>query len=71
MTLKNLLPGLIFATAFSINSCSCASDTNVFDAAMAYHFDEPASMWEETFPLGNGRIGLMPEIGRASCRERV
>jgi alpha-L-fucosidase 2 len=30
---------------------------------MAYHFDAPASVWEETFPLGNGRIGLMPDGG--------
>ncbi|MDR2119337.1 MAG: glycoside hydrolase N-terminal domain-containing protein [Tannerella sp.] len=30
---------------------------------MAYHFDEPAKIWEETFPLGNGRIGLMPDGG--------
>lgn len=29
----------------------------------AYHFDCPAKIWEETFPLGNGRIGLMPDGG--------
>ncbi len=28
-----------------------------------YHFDAPASIWEETFPLGNGRIGMMPDGG--------
>lgn len=28
-----------------------------------YHFDKPARVWEETFPLGNGRIGLMPDGG--------
>ncbi len=28
-----------------------------------YHFDEPARVWEETFPLGNGRLGLMPDGG--------
>lgn len=28
-----------------------------------YHFDQPARVWEETFPLGNGRIGLMPDGG--------
>jgi len=31
--------------------------------ALSYHFDSPAKMWEETFPLGNGRIGLMPDGG--------
>ncbi|NLP34157.1 MAG: glycoside hydrolase family 95 protein [Clostridiales bacterium] len=25
-----------------------------------YYFDKPASIWEETIPLGNGRIGFMP-----------
>jgi alpha-L-fucosidase 2 len=30
---------------------------------MAYHFDAPAKIWEATFPLGNGRIGLMPDGG--------
>lgn len=31
--------------------------------ALAYHFDAPARIWQETFPLGNGRIGLMPDGG--------
>ncbi len=30
---------------------------------LAYHFDAPATIWEETFPLGNGRVGLMPDGG--------
>lgn len=25
-----------------------------------YYFDQPASIWEESIPLGNGRIGMMP-----------
>ena len=28
-----------------------------------YFFDRPARIWEETLPLGNGRIGLMPDGG--------
>lgn len=27
----------------------------------SYFFDKPAKVWEETLPLGNGRIGLMPD----------
>lgn len=29
-------------------------------------YDEPASQWEETLPMGNGRLGMMPDgnIGR-------
>lgn len=30
---------------------------------VAYHFNTPAKMWEESFPLGNGRLGLMPDGG--------
>ena len=30
---------------------------------VAYHFDEPARIWEETLPLGNGRLGMMPDGG--------
>lgn len=30
---------------------------------LAYHFDEPARIWEETLPLGNGRLGMMPDGG--------
>lgn len=29
----------------------------------SYHFDAPARIWEETLPLGNGRIGMMPDGG--------
>jgi len=29
----------------------------------SYHFDRPARMWEETLPLGNGRIGMTPDGG--------
>lgn len=28
-----------------------------------YHFDKPAKIWEETLPLGNGRLGMMPDGG--------
>jgi alpha-L-fucosidase 2 len=29
----------------------------------AYFFDSPAAIWEATFPLGNGRLGMMPDGG--------
>lgn len=28
-----------------------------------YYFDKPADIWEESIPLGNGRIGMMPYGG--------
>lgn len=30
---------------------------------MKFHFDEAATCWEETLPLGNGRLGIMPDGG--------
>lgn len=30
---------------------------------VSYYFDRPARIWEETLPLGNGRIGMMPDGG--------
>lgn len=30
---------------------------------LSYHFTSPATIWEETFPLGNGRLGMMPDGG--------
>src|SRR5882724_3737830 len=26
-------------------------------------YDKPAQVWEETLPLGNGRLGMMPDGG--------
>jgi len=40
-------------------SCEHSHD----EAVLSYHFDAPAKIWEETFPLGNGRIGMMPDGG--------
>lgn len=30
---------------------------------MTLWYDQPARLWEETLPLGNGRLGLMPDGG--------
>jgi len=31
--------------------------------ALRLHYDKPAAVWEETLPLGNGRLGMMPDGG--------
>jgi len=31
-------------------------------------YDEPAAIWEETLPLGNGRLGMMPDGGMTTER---
>jgi alpha-L-fucosidase 2 len=41
---------------------ACAKEAK-HSSSLSYHFDQPASIWEETFPLGNGRIGMMPDGG--------
>lgn len=33
------------------------------DPKLKLWYDEPAEMWEETLPLGNGRLGLTPDSG--------
>ncbi len=32
---------------------------------LSLHYTQPASVWEETMPLGNGRLGMMPDGGVA------
>ncbi len=63
--MKSLFSVFVFACAFACAGCA-ASDEG--DAA-TLRFDRPAAIWEETLPLGNGRLGMMPDGGIA--RERV
>ena len=60
MLTKNLLSSAVLAAFAAI---SCSPKQPACDPALAYHFDSPAEAWEETFPLGNGRIGMMPDGG--------
>lgn len=41
----------------------CVNPEKRTQIANSYYFDQPAHIWEETIPLGNGRIGLMPDGG--------
>ena len=42
---------------------ACVGEKDGKEAETSYFFDRPARIWEETFPLGNGRIGMMPDGG--------
>ncbi len=42
---------------------SCLSEHNISDTNLQLFYDTPASVWESTLPLGNGRIGMMPNGG--------
>ena len=51
---------LSLVLSFLFLSCSGAQ-TNSDKLALQYN--SPAQLWEETLPLGNGRIGMMPDGG--------
>ncbi|MDR1456017.1 MAG: glycoside hydrolase family 95 protein [Tannerella sp.] len=54
----------VFIFVSSLFLCGCGKIKDVLTReGLSYHFDAPAAVWEETFPLGNGRIGLMPDGG--------
>ncbi|MDD4661366.1 MAG: glycoside hydrolase family 95 protein, partial [Massilibacteroides sp.] len=50
----------LFLLAF-LPFCACTDTPNYPEKIQSYFFDKPARIWEECFPLGNGRIGLMPD----------
>ncbi len=43
--------------AFPVLLCTAQSNT------LELKYDKPAQTWEETLPLGNGRLGMMPDGG--------
>lgn len=47
-----LVPVKLFATGLPIDSCN-----------HRLYYTAPATIWEETLPLGNGRLGMMPDGG--------
>lgn len=48
------------ATALLVVLPACEMPDMKTGNKVAYHFDEPARIWEETLPLGNGRLGMIP-----------
>lgn len=46
---------LYFLASLLLLGISCTQDKEI-----GFWFDSPAEIWEETIPLGNGRIGMMP-----------
>lgn len=49
-------------TVFVLTSC-INTGTPSNDNEHIIWFDSPAAIWEETLPLGNGRLGMMPDGG--------
>lgn len=50
----------IFAGITAIGMCAADNVTMEFPADMTLWYTSPARQWEETLPLGNGRLGMMP-----------
>jgi len=53
MNLKNLAPVVL---CFVLTSASLFAQKQ----PLRLHYDKPAANWEQTLPLGNGRLGMMP-----------
>ena len=51
-----------FSLLFSLLFLSCNS-AHIDNDELVLRYDSPAQLWEETLPLGNGRIGMMPDGG--------
>ncbi len=47
----------IAAFFITINNSLAQSHNN-----LKLSYDKPAAVWEETLPLGNGRLGMMPVV---------
>ncbi|HTD41793.1 MAG TPA: glycoside hydrolase N-terminal domain-containing protein, partial [Mucilaginibacter sp.] len=47
----------LITTLFLANLCP------VQQQPLRLWYDKPAQVWEETLPLGNGRLGMMPDGG--------
>ncbi len=54
---------LTFITISAALSAGCSDNYEKFTPEHTLWYDEPASTWEETLPLGNGRLGMMPDGG--------
>ena len=59
--MKNICYLAIAVLLFVMSGCE--KNFNHKQTSVGYFFNEPARIWEETLPLGNGRIGLMPDGG--------
>lgn len=51
------------SAAFILAGCSISEERPSNDPYNMLWYDSPASIWEETLPLGNGRLGMMPDGG--------
>ena len=58
--MKRLLPLMII---MAVTASCYAPDKHAINPESTLWYDTPATAWEETLPLGNGRLGMMPYGG--------
>jgi alpha-L-fucosidase 2 len=63
--LKKILsrPAAVVSLICLSGYCFGQSESLVHSGPLRLLYDKPASIWEETLPLGNGRLGMMPDGG--------
>ena len=71
----NLMKKILTLCLSLLTLLTLQATTTSPEAATAPHnhrlwYTQPASIWEETLPLGNGRLGLMPD-GHPQCERLV
>ena len=59
---RNNMNFLLPLFAGLVLSC-CTPDSHNAQQTLSLRYDQPGRIWEETLPLGNGRIGMMPDGG--------
>ena len=60
--MRNLLFSVLLLAFIAFTFPSCR-DSEPERNLLVMRFDAPAKIWEETLPLGNGHIGMMPDGG--------
>ncbi len=62
--MKNTILYLLFLSfLLVVTSCQNNSDESATINELTLHYNAPAKIWESTLPLGNGRLGMMPNGG--------
>lgn len=56
---------LLFMAVMALCAVACADRPTLGHDTLTLWYTHPATHWEETLPLGNGRLGMMPDGGPA------
>src|ERR1700744_3391073 len=55
--MKKIVGSFFLLSSFLLSTAAC------YGQPLALWYDRPAAVWEQTLPLGNGRLGMMPDGG--------